>query len=42
MRPKMPEIMSAYVQTSNDRDAEAFGTLFAEDSIVRHVYRFSI
>ena len=34
MQLKTPKVVKAYVQASNDRDVEAFGTLFAEDAIV--------
>lgn len=34
MQPKMPKVISAYVKASNDRDGEAFGTLFTEDAAV--------
>ena len=34
MRPKMPKVISAYLKASNDRDGEAFGTLFTEDAVV--------
>jgi uncharacterized protein (TIGR02246 family) len=34
MRTKLPDVISAYVDASNSRDAERFGTLFTKDAIV--------
>src|SRR5438046_2672311 len=34
MRTKLPVVISAYVEASNSRDAERFGTLFTKDAIV--------
>jgi len=30
----MPDVISAYVEASNGRDAERFGTLFTKDAVV--------
>ena len=34
MRTKLPDVISDYVEASNSRDAERFGTLFTKDAIV--------
>jgi hypothetical protein len=34
MRTKMPDVIDAYIQASNSRDADRFGSLFSEDAIV--------
>ena len=34
MRMNLPDVISAYVEASNSRDAERFGTLFTNDAIV--------
>ena len=34
MRTKMPDVINAYIQASNSRDADRFGSLFSEDAIV--------
>ena len=34
MRTKMPDVISAYVEASNSRDGERFGTLFTKDAVV--------
>ncbi len=34
MQTKMPDIIDAYIQASNSRDADRFGNLFSEDAIV--------
>jgi hypothetical protein len=34
MRSKMAGVIDAYIQTSNSRDADRFGSLFSEDAIV--------
>jgi uncharacterized protein (TIGR02246 family) len=34
MRTKLPDVISDYVDASNSRDAERFGTLFTKDAIV--------
>src|SRR5262245_59639569 len=34
MQIKMPHAISAYVQTTNERNNEAFGALFTEDALV--------
>jgi len=34
MRTKIPDIIDAYIQASNSRDADRFGSLFSEDAIV--------
>jgi uncharacterized protein (TIGR02246 family) len=34
MRSKMPDVISAYVEASNSRDAERFGMLFTKDAVV--------
>ena len=33
MRPKIPDVIDAYIQASNSRDADRFGSLFSEDAI---------
>ena len=35
MRTKLPDVISAYVEASNNRVAERFATLFTRDAIVR-------
>jgi hypothetical protein len=30
----MPDVIDAYIQTSNSRDADRFGSLFSQDAIV--------
>jgi hypothetical protein len=34
MRTKIPDVIDAYIQASNSRDADRFGSLFSEDAIV--------
>ena len=34
MRTKMPDVIDAFIQASNCRDADRFGSLFSEDAIV--------
>ena len=34
MRTKMPDVIDAYIQASNRRDADRFGSLFSEEAIV--------
>ena len=34
MRTKMPNVIDAYIQASNNRDADHLGNLFSEDAIV--------
>jgi ketosteroid isomerase-like protein len=34
MRTKLPDVISAYVEASNSRDAERFGTLFTKGAVV--------
>ena len=34
MRTKMPDVIDAYIQASNSRDADRFGSLFSEDAII--------
>lgn len=34
MRANLPDVISAYVEASNSRDLERFGTLFTRDAIV--------
>jgi len=34
MQTKLPDIIDAYIQASNNRDADRFGSLFLEDAIV--------
>ena len=33
MRTKMPDVIDAYIQAANSRDADRFGSLFPEDAI---------
>jgi hypothetical protein len=33
MRTKMPDVIDAYIQASNGRDADRFGSLFSDDAI---------
>jgi hypothetical protein len=34
MRTQIPDVIDAYIQASNSRDADRFGSLFSEDAIV--------
>ncbi len=34
MRTRMPDVIDAYIQASNSRDADRFGSLFTGDAIV--------
>jgi uncharacterized protein (TIGR02246 family) len=34
MRTKLPDVISTYIEASNSRDAERFGTLFRKDAVV--------